>query len=127
MPSLLELNLFTLLLFFAVALMVWFLVARELASTRRMKCMMAEMGLEYDLATSAPPAVEGAMNKARARCLRCRNEGLCERWLEATARGEALAGKYGTVMAEDFCPNAGTFKILSREGALQREPEEAAG
>ena len=126
MPPLLELNVFTVLLFVAVGLLVWFLLTREISSTRRMKCMMAELGLDYDLAATADPEIEAIIRSARGKCMRCRSEGLCERWLDAVEKGAPLAGVEGVVSgplaAEDFCPNAGTFRALAEKGALQVEP-----
>ena len=143
MSPVLQLNLFSMLMFLAVAGLVWFLIAREISSTRRMTCMMRELGLDYDLAKTSSANGEAIISLARARCLRCRSEGLCERWLGlgkkderfiallAQAPGEAagaprkVAGEMGVVRAEDFCPNAATFKRLASAGAPQVEPGES--
>lgn len=136
MPTFLELNIFTVLIFVAVGLMVWFLIAREIGSTRRMTCMMQQMGLDYDLATAADPGVEAVIAKARASCMRCRSEGLCERWLDVAPKDEAFTSLLGEASAEselrgtradDFCPNAATFRELAFQcqlnGPLQEEKE----
>ena len=143
MSPVLELNLFIILMFLAVGGLVWFLVAREISSTRRMTCMMRALGLDYDLAKTSSANAEAIISLARARCLRCRSEGLCERWLGlgkkderfiallAEAPGEAagaarkVAGEMGVVRAEDFCPNATSFRRLARVGAPQVEPHDA--
>ena len=125
MSPVLELNLFTMLMFLAVGGLVWFLIAREINSNRRMTCMMRELGLDYDLAKTSSANAEAIISLARARCLRCRSEGLCERWLAGAEKGEALFEEAGIVRAEDFCPNAASFKRLAGKGALQVEPEKA--
>ncbi len=125
MSPVLELNLFTILMFLGVGGLVWFLIAREISSTRRMTCMMRTLGLNYDLAKTSSANAEAIISLARARCLRCRSEGLCERWLASAEKGEAFVEEMGIVRAEDFCPNAASFKRLAAKGAPQVEPEEA--
>ena len=100
-------------------------------------------GLGCGRAQTSSANAEAIISLARARCLRCRSEGLCERWLGlgkkderfiallAEAPGEAagaarkVAGEMGVVRAEDFCPNAATFKRLATESAPQVEPGES--
>ncbi len=132
MSTFLEFNLFTLLIFVAVGLMAWFLIAREIGSTRRMTCMKERMGLEYDLAVSADPGIEAVIANARDACLRCRSEGLCERWLDVAPKGEAFTAllaeaaagpasaesEMRRTRADDFCPNAATFRALAFENQL---------
>lgn len=114
MPSFLELNLFTLLLFFAVALLLWFLLARGISSTRRMQCMMVELGLDYDLTAHDSLNIEAVLARAREKCLKCRSEDLCERWLSRKLSPD--------VSEDDFCPNAATFKELVRREPVAMAP-----
>lgn len=50
-----------------------------------------------DLTRLSPGALDAQFRSAAYRCLGCRKETECERWLSADHRNEA---------APDFCPNA---------------------
>ena len=78
------------------------------ASAGRMTRMMERVGLDSKIATRtypqtlAYPQSEAIMKRARRRCRGCKSEGLCERWLAGTAKGD-----------NSFCPNAQTFLDLA--------------
>lgn len=116
MPQAIDFGVITVLVVGAAGLLVWFVITREMGPTRRMKCMMVELGLDYELAATATPGIEAVVNKARAKCKLCQDVELCELWLVGRAAPE--------VREDDFCPNADTFKRLARMGALKPEPGE---
>ncbi len=79
----------------AIGLFVWFRTSQKAASARRMKSMMIRAGLDPKIATLQFGAI---MKEAQRRCLKCRTEGFCERWLRGITTGE-----------NTFCPNARLF------------------
>jgi hypothetical protein len=90
----------------AVAIIVWLRSSQESASARRMRRMMARIGLAPGTATLADPRSMAMRKDARRRCRKCPREDLCERW---------LAGEVGG--SNSFCPNARIFRFLRRLSA----------
>ncbi len=87
----------------AVAIIVWLQSSQAAASGRRMMGMMTRVGLDPGTATLGDPRNMAIRKEARRRCKRCPREGLCDRWLAGKVKGD-----------NTFCPNAQTFRILSR-------------
>ncbi len=85
----------------AVGLIVWFRNSAAAGSDRRMKEMMARVGLDPEMAVEGGPGTRAILNEARLRCARCRSEGFCERWLCRIVGGDNI-----------FCPNARVFDFL---------------
>jgi len=67
---------------------------KSLLSKSRMRRMMVSCGIDQRTARYADHLLKIDMNEARFRCRRCKDTGLCDRWLA----GEAVAGN-------GFCPN----------------------
>jgi hypothetical protein len=85
----------------AVAIIMWIQSSLAAASARRMKSMMARVGLNPEPAMLDDPRTMAIMKDVRRRCRRCPREGLCERWLAGEVEGD-----------NTFCPNAQTFDTL---------------
>jgi hypothetical protein len=90
----------------AVAIIVWILSSQESASARRMRGMMARVGLAPGTAALDDPRNMAIGKEARRRCRRCPREDLCERWLAGEVAGN-----------NSFCPNSRVFRFLSRLSA----------
>jgi len=92
----------------AVTLAIWFLQYKAALSEQRLQRMMTRTGLPVDISTDEKTAA--VIEAARRTCRKCRDESLCERWLD----GE-ITGKNG------FCPNAQLFRdLLIRPGQEAR-------
>lgn len=86
----------------AAVIVVWLQSSRGGAAARHMTAMMGRLGLDSGAAVLGTPQTKAVLQEARRQCMRCPQEGLCERW---------LAGKVGG--DNSFCPNARTFRILA--------------
>lgn len=86
-----------------VVMLVVFAFRRYLAagSERRMRKMLASMGLDPDI--GADGRIETIMDEVRDRCRQCSAEDRCERWLEDRQSGDGR-----------FCPNHRVFEILGK-------------
>ena len=99
----------TLSLFLAGVVVVGIAALRRrktLASESRMKRMMMSCGIDERTARYADHLLRFDMKEARTRCRRCRDTGLCDRWLA----GEAVAGN-------GFCPNMLKFTTAAARRA----------
>jgi hypothetical protein len=85
----------------AVAIIMWIQSSLAAASARRMKSMMARVGLNPGPAMLRDLRTMATIKEARRRCRRCPREGLCERWLAGEVEGD-----------NTFCPNAQIFDTL---------------
>ena len=85
----------------SVALVVWFSRYVAAASQGRMMQMLARAGVDPEIVKQGNAEV--IIQDVRSRCVRCRSEALCDRW---------LAGKVGG--DNSFCPNAQIFRLLKR-------------
>jgi hypothetical protein len=86
-----------------VVIFVWFQRSQAAASAMRMMRMMTRVGLDPGFATHGDPQTEAIMKEVRRRCGRCRLEDFCDRWCAGQVKG-----------GNAFCPNAWTFRILTR-------------
>ncbi len=98
-PTLFEISLAVVMVAVSVGLIAWFSRYMVAASRRRMMYMLARAGVAPEVAEHCGTQ---AMKDAQSRCLRCRSEGLCERW---------LAGKVES--DHSFCPNAQVFRTFA--------------
>ena len=100
-PTLLEIGVAISMVAVGVALVVW--ISRHLAaaSGRRMMDMLACAGVNSEVARHGD--AKAIIQDVRNRCLRCRSEDLCDRWLAGEVEGD-----------DSFCPNAGIFRMLKR-------------
>ena len=103
-PTLIEIGVAIIMVAASFALIVW--ISRYLAavSGRRMMRMLTCAGVAPELARHGDP--ETIIRDVRSRCLRCRSEDLCDRWLAGKVEGD-----------NSFCPNAEIFRILTRTPA----------
>jgi hypothetical protein len=103
-PTLFEIGVATFMVAVSVALIVWFLRYMAAASGKRMMQMLTRAGVDPEVARHGN--TEAIMQDVQRRCIRCRSEGLCERWLAGKAEGD-----------NSFCPNAQIFRTLTRTTA----------
>src|SRR6266567_3781600 len=103
-PTLFEIGLATFMVAVSVALIVWFLRYTAAASGKRMMQMFTLAGVDPEVARHGD--TEAIMQDVRRRCIRCRSEGLCDRWLAGKVDGD-----------HSFCPNAQIFRTLTRSTA----------
>jgi len=75
---------------------------KTLTAESRMKRMMVSCGIDEQTVRYADHLLKIDMKDIRLRCRRCRDTGLCDRWLA----GEAVAGN-------GFCPNLLRFKTAA--------------
>ena len=85
----------------AAAIIMWIQSSLGAGSAKRMKGMMARVGLNPEAATVRDPRAVAILKEARRRCRRCPREGLCDRWLAGQVKGDNA-----------FCPNAQAFDTL---------------
>ena len=85
----------------SVALVVWFFRYVAAVSGRRMISMLTRAGVDPEVARRG--GTEDIMRDGRSRCVHCRSEALCDRWLAGKVEGD-----------NDFCPNAQIFRSLTR-------------
>lgn len=94
----------------AIFLVLSFLKFKAAGSRRRLQSMLAQAGVDPRVARSG--STESITKEIRARCARCQNEDLCERWLAGAVPG-----------GNDFCPNAALLNALAelRPGVHTRQ------
>jgi hypothetical protein len=85
----------------AIALAVGFWKYLAAGSERRMRSMLAEVGLDPEIAESGD--IPTIMKDVRYRCRRCPVESVCEGWLDGDVDGD-----------NEFCPNHKVFEILKK-------------
>jgi len=100
-PTLFEIGVAIFIVAVSVALVVWFLRDVAAASERRIMHMLTRAGVNPEVARHGD--TEAIIQDVRSRCLRCRSEDLCDRWLAGKVEGD-----------NSFCPNAQIFRILTR-------------
>jgi hypothetical protein len=100
-PTLFEIGLATFMVAVSVALVVWFYRHVAAASERRMMHMLTRAGVDPEVARQGD--TEAIIQDVRSRCVRCRSEDLCNRWLAGKVEGD-----------NSFCPNAQIFRLLKR-------------
>ena len=100
-PSFFEICAAIIMVAVSVALIVWFLRYLAAASGRRMMHMLTRAGVDPEVARHGD--TEAIIQDLRSRCLKCRSEDLCDRWLAGKVEGD-----------NSFCPNAQIFRILTR-------------
>ena len=100
-PTLFEIGAAIVMMTVSVVLIVWFLRYMVAASGRRMMRMLTRAGVDSEVARHGD--TEAIIKDVRSRCLRCRSEGLCDRWLAGKVEGD-----------NSFCPNAQIFRALTR-------------
>jgi len=103
-PTLFEIGVAIFMLAVSIALVVWFFRYTAAASGRRMIHMLTGVGVDPEVARQGDN--EAIMRDVRSRCLRCRSEDLCDRWLAGKVEGD-----------NSFCPNAQIFRTLTRTSA----------
>ena len=106
-PSIFEIVIVVLMVAVACILVVSFTRYKAAASERRMKEMLKNAGLDPEVVSHG--STEVIIREVRSRCRKCQAEDICERW---------LAGK--EVGDNDFCPNAGVFKMLAEHSGAAR-------
>lgn len=99
-PTLFEIGLAVAMVAVSVGLIAWFSKSMVAASRRRMMYMLARAGVTPEVARHWD--TQAIMKDAQSRCLRCRSEGLCERWLAGKVEGD-----------HRFCPNAQVFRTFA--------------
>lgn len=100
-PTLFEIGVAVFMVAVSVALIVWFSRYRAAASERRLMQMLTRAGVESEVARRGD--TEAIIKDVRRRCLRCRSEDLCDRWLAGKVEGD-----------HSFCPNAQIFRTLTK-------------
>ena len=84
----------------AIFLVLRFLKFKAAGANRRLQSMLARAGVDPRVARSGN--TESITKEIRARCARCQNEDVCERWLAGTVQG-----------GNEFCPNAALLNTLA--------------
>jgi hypothetical protein len=100
-PTLFEIGAAIFMVAVSVALIVWFARSVVAASGRRMMQMLTRAGVDPEVARHGD--TEAIIQDVRRRCIRCRSEGLCDRWLAGKVEGD-----------HSFCPNAQIFRRLTK-------------
>jgi hypothetical protein len=103
-PTLFEFGVAMFMVAVSVALIVWFSRSMAAASGRRLLHMLTRAGVDLEVAKQDD--TKAIIQDARRRCLRCRSEDLCDRWLAGKVEG-----------GYSFCPNAQIFRTLTRNTA----------
>jgi hypothetical protein len=103
-PTLFEIGVAIFMVAVSVGLIVWFFRSMAAASRRRLMHMLTRAGVAPEVAKHGD--TEAIIQDVRRRCLRCRSEGLCDRWLAGKVEGD-----------HSFCPNAQIFRTLTRTTA----------
>lgn len=101
-PTMSDIGVAAVLLVAAAALLVWIRGYMAGGSERRMRRMLARVGLDPEMAASADR--DTIIAEVRRRCRKCQSEALCERWLAGEEEG-----------GNEFCPNARVFEMLSHK------------
>jgi hypothetical protein len=97
----------------AIFLVLSFLKFKAAGSNRRLRSMLAQAGVDPRVARSG--SAESITKEIRARCARCQNEDLCERWLAGAVQG-----------GNEFCPNAALLSALAELPPGHRPQRSAA-
>src|SRR6266498_5925162 len=100
-PTLFEIGVAIFMVAVSVGLIVWFSRSMAAASGRRLMHMLTRAGVDPDVAKHGD--TEAIIQDVRRRCLRCRSEDLCDRWLAGKVEGD-----------NSFCPNAQIFRTMTR-------------
>jgi hypothetical protein len=100
-PTLFQIGVALLMVAVGVALVVWFSRYVVAVSGRRMISMLTRAGVDPEVARRGD--TEAIMRDVQSRCVRCRSEALCDRWLAGKAEGD-----------NSFCPNAQIFRSLAK-------------
>jgi Family of unknown function (DUF6455) len=100
-PTLFEIGVAMFMVAVSVALIVWFSRYLVAASGRRTMHMLTRAGVDPEVAKHGD--TEAIIQDVRRRCIRCRSEDLCDRWLAGKVEGD-----------NNFCPNAQIFRVLAR-------------
>jgi hypothetical protein len=100
-PTLFEIGAAIIMVAVSIALIVWFLSNLAAASGTRMMHMLARAGVDPEVAKRGDS--EAILQDVRDRCLKCRCEDWCDRWLAGKVEGD-----------NSFCPNAPIFPRLTR-------------
>lgn len=100
-PTLFEIGVALIMVAVSIALVVWFFKDNAAISGRRMVRMLLRAGVDPEVAKSGD--AEAIMRDVRSRCLGCRSEALCDRWLAKKVEGD-----------NSFCPNAQIFRSLTQ-------------
>ena len=100
-PTLFEIGAGVIMVAVAVGLLVWVLKSNAATSKKRMLSMLTRAGVDPAVAMSGD--TEAIMRDVQSRCLGCRSEALCERWLAEKVEGD-----------NNFCPNAPIFRSLAK-------------
>ncbi len=100
-PTLFEIGAAIVMVAVSIALIAWFSRTLAAASGRRMMKMLTRAGVDPEVARHGD--TEAIIKDVRSRCLRCRAEDLCDRWLAERVEGD-----------NEFCPNAEIFRGLKR-------------
>jgi len=98
-PTLFEISVAIVMVAVSVALVAWFLRHTTASSEKRMMHMLALAGVDPEVAKQGD--AEAIIQDVRSRCIRCRSEALCDRWLAGKVEGD-----------NSFCPNAQVFRML---------------
>ena len=100
-PTLFEIGVAVVMVAVSVGLIVWFLRYMVAASRSRMMHMLARAGVDPEVVKHG--GTQAIIKDVQSRCLRCRVEGLCDRWLTGKVEGD-----------HSFCPNAQIFRTLTK-------------
>jgi hypothetical protein len=103
-PTLFEIGVAIVMVVVSVALIVWFSRSMVAASGRRTIRMLTRAGVDPEVARHGD--TDAIIQDVRRRCIRCRSEDLCDRWLAGKVEGD-----------HSFCPNAQIFRTLTRAPA----------
>jgi hypothetical protein len=98
----------------AILLVLSFLKFKATGSKRRLQSMLARAGVDPRVARSGN--TESITKEIRARCARCQNEDLCERWLAGAVQG-----------GNEFCPNAALLSALAELRPGRQEQRSTPG
>lgn len=98
-PTLFQIGVAVVMVAVSLGLILWFSRDMVAASRRRLTNMLALAGVAPEVAKHGDN--RATMKDVQSRCLRCRSEGLCERWLAGKVEGD-----------HSFCPNAQVFRTL---------------
>jgi hypothetical protein len=99
-PTLFQIGVAIVMVAVSVALIVWFARSMTAASARRTMQMLTRAGVGPEVARHAD--TEAIIRDVRRRCIRCRSEDLCDRWLAGKVEGD-----------HSFCPNVQLFHALT--------------
>jgi len=103
-PTLFEIGVAIVMVAVSAALIVWFARSMAAASGRRTMQMLTRAGVAPEVARYGN--TEAIIQDVRRRCIRCRSEDLCDRWLAGKVEGD-----------HSFCSNAQIFRTLTRNTA----------